>query len=59
MLLLKKLTPAMHAFLLKEQAKIQLAEGQKISLERIVYRIIREKISTGVETVESNRKRKK
>jgi hypothetical protein len=34
----------MYAFLLQEQARILLAEGQKITIERIIYRIIREKI---------------
>jgi hypothetical protein len=43
MLLLRRLPLTLHAFLLQEQAKIQLAEGKKISIERVIYRIIREK----------------
>jgi hypothetical protein len=43
-LLLRGLPVSLHAFLVREQAKIQLAEGKKISIERVIYRIIREKI---------------
>jgi hypothetical protein len=44
MLMLRSLPVSLHAFLVREQAKIQLAEGKKISIERVIYRIIREKI---------------
>jgi hypothetical protein len=43
-LLLRSLPVSLHTFLVREQAKIQLDEGKKISIERVIYRIIREKI---------------
>jgi hypothetical protein len=42
--LLRHLPPNIHAYLMKEQARIQLTEGRRISIERVIYRIIREKI---------------
>ncbi|MDR1595292.1 MAG: hypothetical protein LBS43_12550 [Prevotellaceae bacterium] len=43
-LLLRNLPVPIHAYLLCEQARFQLEKGQKISLERVIYKIIREKM---------------
>jgi hypothetical protein len=42
-LLLRTLPPDVHSFLKREQSKAKKAGGRKVSLERIIYRIIREK----------------
>jgi hypothetical protein len=53
-LLLRNLPVSLHEFLIEEQAKIQLAEGKKISIERVIYRIIREKIENNNTFVKKN-----
>jgi hypothetical protein len=41
---LRHLPLPLHRYLVQEQAKIQLETGRRISMERVIYKIIREKI---------------
>jgi hypothetical protein len=40
---LRHMPPDIYRLIIAEQAKIRASEGKKISLERVIYRFLREK----------------